>query len=98
MIVAMVHQQQFVDGAVDLRSVPLRSTRNRRRSSWPFDRRQDRVGFHSRLANLPLAEILFRLLERLEDHRLHLLVGQPVGRLHVDALLLAGSRRRARSR
>ena len=99
MIVAMVNQQQFVDGAVDRRRAPLRSTRSRPRSCLAFSvRGQDRVGFHARFANLTLAEILFRLLERFEDHRLHLLVGQAVGRLHVHALLLAGPRRRARSR
>src|ERR1019366_9130743 len=55
------------------------------------ERRQDRVCFASRLNDLPLPEILFREVERLEQHVLDLFVGESVAGLDVDFSLLSAA-------
>ena len=51
----------------------------------------DRLGFVARLDEQPRREVGLRVLERVEQHALDLLVGQAVGRLHLDRLLDVGA-------
>src|SRR5258708_26187301 len=55
------------------------------------ERRQDRVCFASRFNHLPLPEIFFRVVVRLEQHVLDLLVGESVTRLNIDFSLLSAA-------
>ena len=48
------------------------------------------LGLVARLDQQPRGEVGLGVLERIEQHPLDLLVGEPVGRLHLDRLLDVG--------
>ncbi len=58
----------------------------------------NRVRIHSGARHLRGPVVLFGMVDRSFDHRLHLLVRQPVRRLHVHRLFFARCARRAPSR
>ncbi len=53
--------------------------------------RMTRLGFVARLDQQPRREVGLGVLERIEQHALDFLVGEAVGRLHLDRLLDVGA-------